>query len=468
MTRRSLLWIAGLALAVIVTGCGSDTPADPDSLHDRIDRLVPPIVDETNAASASSEATLDQLGRGLDAFEVLAPGILPASESGLGLKRLAAAPADGDPTDGQAVADELNTRLFTEANYEGDGVYRVPPDLICETDPETGASDPACTSQVAEVRVRAVLAGADGVDFTLVLGAERAEPLTLALRPSAVTVEVDLGELARAATELGAVAGESAGIAVAMDGRVSARLEVVGTAHVAVSVAIDQPVHVAFADAGADPEGPDGFRIDSAEARPLIRFELDGAAAAGSLQIGLGSTQVHAPDADTGRAIDVDLPGISATASVRAGEPLRVTGIGLGDRTTTLSVNGQTAMTIDLNRDRGRRFDATITGDALDSTFAVSPAFEVRVSTDHAVLGDAAPRFDVTRVALDGASAPALRSMTLSDGYTTQLQVAAGRLTLETAPTEYGAIIDAPSCVGEELRSDASGSYSVMVATACQ
>ena len=455
------------AIAVVLLGlaaCGGDAPADPASLHARIDALVPEIVDETNAAATTSDVTIDQLVRAIDAIDVLAPGFLSSDASADTTTE--PAPTVTDQT-GQEVADELNTRLFTDANYEDDGMYRVPADMICPTDDTTGAIDPTCATNAAEIRIRAVLVGDDGVDFTLVLGAERAEPVTLGLRHRAVSVSVDLGELQRAATELGAVMGEG-DVQVAMSGVVAASLEVLGTAHVSLSTSIEEDLHIGIGEAGADPNGDGALRIDSAVAQPLFRIELDGATSAGSFQLGLGSTQVHYNDSEAAQSIDVDLPGATATASLRAGEPLRVTGIGLGNRSTTLAVNGQTAMTVDLNRDQNRRFDLVIAGDALDATYTLSPAFDLRVATDHAVLGDTAPRFDVTRVAIDGAPAPALRSYTLPDGLTTQLQVAAGRLTIETAPTGYGVLIDAPSCVGEELRTDANGEYSVLVATACQ
>lgn len=449
---RSLLVVS---LTVLVGACASE--ADPAAVRERIDRTLPPLVDESTGAADGADATFGAMSRGFDTLDLLAPGLLPGLGSDAGV-RLPAMPAFGE--DGQTGADvarELNETLFTDASYEGGGVFVVPTTLLCPAD-DLGVVDADCVAHAtqAALRIRAELVGGDGLDLALVVGANRDEPITIALRPRSITATVDLGELADAARALAPAFGEP-DLRFELAGVISARLEVLGTAHVAVAITIDQPVHVAFGDGALT--GDDAFRLDTAQAHPLVRIELDGVARQGSAQVGLGATEVHVPD-DTGPATDVDLPGLAATATLIAGEPVRITGISLGDRTTTVSVGGEQAIGVDLNRDAGRRLDLTIAGDELDATFTVSPAFDLRVAVDHAILGDTPPRYDVTRVALDGAPAPALRA-------STQLAVVAGQLTIETDPVGYGATIAAGACVGEEWRADASGDYSVLVSAPC-
>lgn len=67
--------------------------------------------------------------------------------------------------------------------------------------------------------------------------------------------------------------------------------------------------------------------------------------------------------------------------------------------------------------------------DDATGTIEVSPKFDLAIATDHAVIGDDAPVYDVTRVLLTGG----LRSVTDSN----QLEVL-GALSLDTNPDGFG------------------------------
>jgi hypothetical protein len=443
--------------------------ADPASIRERIRRDVPAIVDETVAAGESADATVGALGQGLDALDRVVPGLLPdVAGAGEDLKR-GLASADGEAPTGADVAEELAARVFADANHEGDGVFLVPVDFLCPA-ADGAVADPDCVESAtrAQLRVRAELDG-NGLAFTLLVGAERDAPVTLALHPNLLEVSVDLAAAAEAARAIGLL---DPAIAVELGGVVSVRLDVVGAAHVAAAITIDRPIHVAVSDA-ADPASD--FRLDSAIAHPLVRFELDGVLGRGSAQLGLGSTQLHlAGDAEAGSpATDLDLPGATANALLADGLFL-ASGIGLGDRATTISVGAQQAIAIDLNAGAGRRFDLAVTGDDVDATFAFTPSFDLRVAIDHAVLGDTPALYDVTRVALGGAETPALRSSLTVTGDSPetlspvrQLEVVAGELVIETNPAGYGATIAAGQCIVDEARSDAAGDYTVLAPGAC-
>lgn len=449
-------------LAVVVLGAAAcDHPADPSEVHDRINALVPEIVDATNAAGDGADPVFGALGNGLSLLDRFAPAVLP--ELGVDATFKVAAPSGGgavigeDGATGADVARSLNEGLFADANYEGDGVFRVPVTELCADPTDTACVDDASR---AELRVRAETAD-DGLDFTLLVGADRAEPLAIGLRRRAVTMSVDLGEAELAVRDIGATVSDGPAWTVELSGVISARLDVLGTAHVAVAVNIDQPVHVTIGDGTSEP-----MQLDTAEAQPLVRVELDGAAVTGSAQLGLGSTQVHIP-ADADPALDVDLAGLTATARMHDGA-LTIDGLSLGDRTTTVAVGGQQAIAIDLNRDAGRALDMTVTGDDTDATFAVSPGLDLQVAIDHAVLGDESPRYDITRVLLWGGSPSTVRQTVDASTGVEQLMVMAGTLTLDTNPAGYGVVVDGGQCLGEESRSDAAGSYTAYVATACQ
>ena len=217
---------------------------------------------------------------------------------------------------------------------------------------------------------------------------------------------------------------------------------------------------IAFADQGADLHGPDAFRASSAVAQ-VGSIELDGTAGVGGFALGLGATTVHAPGAD---GFDLDLPGATVQASLANGQPLQLTHISLGDRTTTLSKGGAQAVAIDLNPSDGRALDATITADAATGleTLTVAPRLDLRMAVDHGVLGDAQPVYDVTRVLLDGS----LRGGEASD----QVEVVSGAFAISTTPASYGFAATAGQCVtgADVYDSTTLSSYTQWTVGACQ
>src|SRR5688572_16727585 len=145
MRIRRVAWIAPAAVsaaaAFVLSACAAET-ASPSEIRTRISTQVPPLVDEAAAAGAGADAALGALEQGLDALGALMPGLVPEEAAAVfGVARL---PADGDPATGAEVADELNTRLFSDANHLGDGVFAIPTDLLCPVADGATAPDPDC------------------------------------------------------------------------------------------------------------------------------------------------------------------------------------------------------------------------------------------------------------------------------------------------------------------------------------
>lgn len=165
------------------------------------------------------------------------------------------------------------------------------------------------------------------------------------------------------------------------------------------------------------------------------------------------ATTVHVPgDAEAAEpALDLDLGGASMVAMLATNQPMQITHVGLGERTTTLSVGGQRAVTIDLNPNDGRAFGATIAHDpatGLD-TIGVSPKLDLHIAIDHAVLGDEPPAFDITRVLLEGS----LRT----GGADERIEVTSGTFAITTNPAEFGFTAVAGQCVTETIDAWAVG-----------
>jgi hypothetical protein len=105
-----------------------------------------------------------------------------------------------------------------------------------------------------------------------------------------------------------------------------------------------------------------------------------------------------------------------------------------------VSISGVRAQTVDLNPDHGRALDVTLSRDPATGTetVAVTPRLDLRMTVDHAVLGDSPPVYDVTRVLLDGS----LRG----DDATDRVQVT-GSFSIATNPASFGVTATTGQCV---------------------
>ena len=466
MYRPSSLFL----VSVVLVGCGGAEPPPPDEVRARIANDLVAVLDGAEAATADGASLPDTssfalvenaLGRPFDtmlsddgdlalqirpALSKLSAALTPARTTGT---RLPNDETEEGPAGAEA-AQWLNENIFTDANHTGDGIYTVPAALVCtetqyddQGNPIGEAVDPECAQSFAKLEVRVRVSEDDDLlKLALQLGPNHDEPLALGLSPTHLSLTVDLHETEDAVKALAPKFGEAAPNA-ALAGAVTAKLELTGPAAAAFSLSIDRDVSIKVAEGAESLDGPNAFRFTS-ERATVFSVALDGTAKTMQSAVDLGPTTAHIPD-ETG-AFELDLPGASATATFQAGQPLEINGISLGDRTTTVKIGGQTAITLDLNPNDGRSLDAKIDGDLL----TVAPRLDFRSHVDHAVLGDAAPVYDVTRIFLDGA----LRGRT--DG---SVEVATGTFAIETNPTSYGFSATAGQCVSSSSALDVNGEY---------
>ena len=437
--------------SLLVLGCTDDPPPTPTEVRSQISSDLANVLHEANAAFAGSKDTVPGstavavVDRVLGTDTALGAQVR-AIMAPVAVRRAAAAPApsDDDLIDAQAAISYLDDQLFTDANHVGNGVYQVPAALVCSrtTDDASGPPvttiDPTCAAQLAKVDLRIRVARDGGaLVFAIQIDADHDEPLRFTLTHTSLAVTVDLDGAQHAFVALAALLGADTPNAK-LAGQVTGKLEVPGTAKARVSLRIDRALSIAFAKQGADLGGPDANVLSSARAE-AFSVTLDGGAKSGSLAVGLGATAVKLVQT-SGKRFELDLPGATAQAAFAAGQPLRMSNLGLGGRTTTVSINGVRAETVDLNPDNGRTLDATLTQDAATGalTLAVTPKLDLQHSIDHAVLGDTPPVYDVTRLVLDGS----LIQATGSD----QTKVT-GSLSITTSPASYGITASAGQCV---------------------
>jgi hypothetical protein len=453
-TPSTLLTLSLLSVGLVACG---DPPA-PSEVRSRIASDLGNVIDQTAAAADGTTAEMP----GMASFDFLSNalgGFVSSSDDSSGGSLFAPMRrglVEGEDFDTQAIIDQLNNTIFTDANHVGDGVYDIPSDLACtttifdENGNETEEIDPECVQQWDEVDLRIrVEEDDDALVFAVQVGSHHDEPLSIALTHDSLAVSIDL-DAAEAATEtLASAFGEEAPNA-RLSGRVTGKLTVLGAAHIDVDLTIDRKLDLAFADEGVDLDSAGAFRFTSA-ASHVVSVELDGTAGVGDFALDIGATTAHIPD-DT-ESMDLDLGGVSAAANLTAGQPLQITNISLGEHTTTVKRNGVQAIAIDLNPDDGRSFSAMIDGDGLgNETLSVSPKLDLRIDVNHAALGSAAPLYDVTRVLLDGE----LTSSETSES----VQVSSGTFSVTTNPAQYGFSATAGQCVsGDEAYDQTSGEY---------
>jgi len=432
-------------LTAVLVGCTNAPP--PDEVRARIAEDLGNVLHEGKAASDGSTASLPS---------GTAFGLLTASVDQSGTTARLLAPlreiattkgvmnADGDSGfDPDAIIKMLNEELFTDANYLGGGVYKVPASMVCTETTYDSSGNPVtainqdCAHAIDRAQLRVRVEEDDGLRFWVQIDSNHDEPLGFLLRHDELAVTINLDDATDAMIALAQMFGTQAPN-VDLSGQITASVQIIGEAHAKIALTFDRALAIKFADQGVDLNSADAFRFASAQAN-VFAIELDGHATKGSFDLGLGETTAHVPH-DVDPATDYFLAGATVNATFQA-NTLTLNNISLGNKTTTVSVGGQQAASVDLNPNDGRKLSATVTLDpgTLTETVTVSPRLELLASVNHALLGDTQPVYDVTRVFLDGS----LRSTALPD----QVEVVSGTYSIATTPAQYGFSATAGQCV---------------------
>lgn len=470
--KRFNALVAGLG-AMALAACGSE--ASPDEVEPRLEATLPALIDEVaNGTGFLEESqTMDALFASLDSMDG-AFSDLPFTGSDE-IEPLPAADGDGDAPSGDEIASALADQVFNEDNYEGDGVYGIPAELLCPTDPDTGSLAPDCVAMVddAELRIRVELAG-DGLDFTLLVGPDRNAPVVLELRSDRASVAVDLDEAAAAAEHLSSVTGEDIELPDTLEGTVAVTLTVHAPKDVSLAVAIREDVVIE----GSFPE-VGNLSFSSAAADPLAMVRIDGSAERLTALCDLGPTSLSMPwqsfDPSSLATGDfhLDWQGASARITLEEGDQsITIEDIGFGDGTSTVSLDEFTLFALDLNASAGRRMAVTISPtDALPS-FTVAPEMDLSMTFDLGPLagaGDDVPDYLIDQsysVRMDG-SMPTAQPVESADGTEGALSIVSGTLTIDSSEAD-AIVVDAGSClVADPLESGEHPVLGYLAAGSC-
>jgi hypothetical protein len=461
--RTKILSLSLLSTALVAC---SDDPPPTSEVRTRIGDDLRYILTEGKAAMDGSTAELPSgamLGlatRTIDQARLTQPlSNLFASAKDRNLS------LDGEETgfDPDAIVDKLNNELFTDANYLGNGVYRVPASLVCtesvydeDTNTTQDVLDQECAADLVKIDLRVRVEQDDGLRFWIQLDANHDEPLGILLRHDEIAVTLNLDDATDAMIALAPLFGEQAPNAD-LSGQITSSLKIHGHAHASASVSFDRALSIRFADQGVGLDSDAAFRFASA-AGEIVAVELDANTPKAKFDLGLGLTTAHIGGDAVEPSADFVLGGATVNATFQ-GNTLTMNNISLGNQSTTFTSGGVQSLAIDLNKNDGRKLNATIVVDpgTGSETVTVSPRLDLETFTD-----DEPFPYNVTRVQLDGS----LRGYEGSD----VTEVLSGSFAMTTNPAQYGFSAVAGQCVTatEIYDEDTYSSWTQYSVGACQ
>ena len=486
MTRRTLTMLTvGALVSTSLTACGPDAKVETSTANVSHETARQAIDQNTASAGEQISTSLafledsDLFNQGFD-FAASASGSdtvctpQPVDSNGDPL------PGGSDCTttdtsvefdsDVTGLSDEavdfFDNAIFVDANVESDSdksvTYLLHGDVVCSYQVD-GAPDPDCVQQVddAEIRLYVTSPREGDIDVAVQVGPQKYNPLYFEFYANQLAVEVDLGGVKGAVEHLASVTGgDMPELPATMAGRVRAELRHNADDTMTGALSVLQAINVADGD----------YALSVAKKDPFWEITADPANKKLSASLDLGtvdalfpitSTTVDSNGNETSSSVDYDfhLGGASASTVLEAGaDLLNITNVGLGDSTSTLDVDGEQVLAVDLNANDGRRYDATIeqTADGVRAT--VSPKLDLQVAMQFVnaadALGDVADWMmdDVLHVTLDGAAKPAV--LFRDDG----LEVVDGKLTVSLDKAGISREADAGMCVMGSSDVAASGS----------
>jgi hypothetical protein len=291
-------------------------------------------------------------------------------------------PTDGVDAGAEALGKFFRERIFTEANLEsqdGDGlVFRIKGEDVCG---DGTTPDEACESDFDrfEVRIR-VNRGLMGYNFFLELGPDRFEPLLVQLSKTRIAFGVDLGAAKSALEYLDQASGQPTYLPKTMEGVFMVSLTKNGEQDFTLESSVKETIRV-------ETDGEDGPVSFSTGAKdPWFSTRIQGKEKTLTVDLDLGPTDLRFPYRATlsetgsaGQEMALHLGGLSGSVVLNEGAvSLDVTHLGLGDDSTTLSLDGTDLLTLDLNPDSGRHFDVGLSmGADHQLQIKVTPEFDL-------------------------------------------------------------------------------------------
>lgn len=463
---KSHSWLAAVTVASLgVAGCGgpADKGAGPDEAQQRIQATVPGMAESLSRSMErwGENQNLSSLSQSLDtmsaSFERMFPGLVSEEEIAQPLARLL---AEGDETgeeaDVGAEIEALAMKIFTGENHEGDGVYLVRGALFCEVD---GAVDPDCAAEIdqIELRIHAVEAG-DGLDLGFRIGPDQAEPFGLELRSDRLSLVLDLADLKGAIEFLSEDDEAAAALPPVMEGVLAFSLLAPSENEVEVQVAVREALRFETDSSGTG----SAMKVSTEASDPLFSVRMGETSLV--MTVDVGRTRVSGPWGDLQGDglelgnLDIDWQGLTYQIDLSAdSDILNVRNIGLGDGTSTIKLDSETLLAVDLNKDSGRSFDLELSlDDAGLPVLAVAPGIDLQVSYNLEALSEGGVAVDAPvlrssyALSLRG-DAPVVQPVDADalSGFPGGLRVLSGELVVSAEDAAESVVVPAGKCLVE-------------------
>jgi hypothetical protein len=499
--------LAVTTLALLATGCPDDDGGGPS------DAIAINQQSATAAANANLRSILSTVAEGLvflNDFDLVGD-MLPSSvecagttsgEGDVDSSCVEEGPDFDLSEEVDDVADWVAENLFNEANVESSTetsvTYRVPAELLCGASESSGGStfpidgaedttstmddsevDPECVETLNQFPIRLAVSqrSADNLDVDLLVGQERYNPVELQIYTNQLGIEIDLAQLRAALIRFGQVVDEPLELPEVMQGRLSATLTVEGQGRFSVSLAVLTAVDV------RSTSGEAPFEVSLGTANPAGSVTIDGLAETieGALALGpLAATfpaeavfgsemtcdDMGCTESGASGTLSIYLAGLSAATTLDGSfERIELRNLGLGSATSTVGLDGQQLLAIDLNADSGRQLDVTVEGDESGFQLSVSPELDLQVALDMARAGGNIPDVpawmldDDMRLELTGASTPAIAMSEVSD--TGVVRVTEGVLRMSSSARDLLIEVSAGECLWGDDSTEGGGEGSV-------
>lgn len=290
-----------------------------------------------------------------------------------------------------ALSDFLEQKLFSDDHLEAlersSATFLLRGASFCEgMQPCSGgpghcvAPNASCIQSIdaAQVRVKATLVGADGLDVAVLVGPDRARPVVLELRRTSLAVELDLESAKLALDHLQAVAGNSEAEVALARGRL--RFQFTSSAPDDISFVSSIPEAVQFQL--NVPQGP--IELAIAARSPAITLRAQGALETLSIAVDNGPIDLSVPyafltEGKGSGTLALHLSGQTWRTEAKVNQPsLVLTDISWLEP-STLKKDGVSVFALDVNPNSGRKFELSLTpaGTPPGVLFRVQPELDV-------------------------------------------------------------------------------------------
>lgn len=462
MSRRTLV----LAALTLLAACGAPTPEEiAKATATDVQDLVKESI--TTARRVNTMQWYADLHASLAKANGSTPGARPEIPD--------ASTTDDSFTDYKT----LIGRIFTEANVverpSGAVIFKVKGVDLCTPLRGSGTASQSCIDQFEKLQFAIRASGQ--TDLALLVGPSRIEALTVQIRTKqSISVGVNLAQAQQAIAFIDSVEKNFLnGITIAGAGALELKLQKNADLDFTWSASV-------LSDASVTVTDRDGIaRKFSSAAKPWLSVRMESGQARVTATANVGQSGYQGLWSDVfgttlRTPMEVSLSGATASLVAQDGQPLKVTGIGLGPSTSTLTFGGTKVFSVDLNEASGRQLDVEVTLNAQGlPVWTATPGFALKLFFGLEALKNAGQSVDphllrsTYTYALTGqGSAPKVELLARSATFRGGVRLLSGALSVTSdSPSDVGRSFAMGSCLTSYSGSSQNPAMDLFSSAAC-